>query len=130
MQPRRQQQRHIVTRRVLWWVLAIWSAGLLVGSLGPFHRASLHLGSFHRLLHGLGFGVLLLLTRIAFPRRAFFVWQVLACVCLGVFIELLQTFVFGNNFEWEDIRDDAFGIMVFTALYSLARIVRRQPLQR
>ena len=118
-----------MTRSARWGCLAIWSVALLVGSVGPLRLEFIHHGIPHHLVHGLSFGTLVLLTRIVFPRRSVFVWQVLACLFFGVLIELLQVFVYGSGFEWEDLRDDSFGIAIFTALYTLGRAFRRGWLQ-
>ena len=50
--------------------------------------------------------------------------QTAGLLALGVTIECLQGFIYAADLEWEDIRDNGYGIVVFS-LFGQLRIVRQ-----
>jgi hypothetical protein len=76
-----------------------------------------HFSPLHPIAHFLGFGALALLATVGFgsPGR-FSYWPAIATVLLGFSIEFLQHAQSRMPIEWNDVRDDAAGILVFTAL--------------
>jgi hypothetical protein len=62
----------------------------------------------HRILHFLSFGLLALLLMLAGDMNSRLL-VIFAVAALGLGIEFAQHCIFGNNFEWWDVRDDSLG---------------------
>ena len=95
-----------------------WILLLIVGSLQPARPGPVV--GFHREIHWLVFAgaafLLLLLSR----TRRHELCSVSGTFLLGLSLEYVQHFVYRNNMEWPDVRDDALAILVALALYRLA----------
>lgn len=97
---------------------------LIVGSLWAdakfvlrTHRSDSELR--HRALHFVVFAAtalwFLFLTKAG--RRQWF--ALAGLICLGAGLELIQSFTYGNIFEWWDLRDDLYGVVLGFVLFQL-----------
>jgi len=116
--------RHSLFRLV--WVL--WLASVVAGSLLPLNAKHLTrtIGPRHRIVHIVAFaGIALGLSsqRLLSPRTLLASASV---VGLGALLELLQHYLYGNAYEWPDVRDDCLGVMVGMLLPLLRRAVAQQ----
>jgi hypothetical protein len=107
------------SRRVAYQTATIiWALALLAGSLQPRRPANFHYTPSHQAAHFLGFGLLALLAAGSFEKPgAIAVWPVMLPLFLGVAIEFLQHWKNRMPVEWDDVREDAMGILVFAALW-------------
>jgi hypothetical protein len=110
------------TNRRLQYASVIWLLLLVIGSLWGDAKFALHThrgenGLRHRILHVLGFGFtalwLLFLSRSG--RQQILV--LLGVFCLGLSLEVIQSLTYRNAFEWWDVRDDLYGIIVGFVLF-------------
>jgi hypothetical protein len=113
-------------------ILPLWIGLLVYGSFMPakWKRAlgtqamQRERGWPHRVWHLGSFGSTALLASASDPRsRRRRLWPVLL-IGLGAGIEITQHLNYRIHFEWEDIRDDAVGILV-CGLVGESRQVRR-----
>ena len=116
--------RHSLFRLV--WVL--WLASVVAGSLLPLNAKHLTrtIGPRHRIVHIVAFaGIALGLSsqRLLSPRTLLASASV---VGLGALLELLQHYLYGNAYEWPDVRDDCLGVMVGMLLPLLRRAFAHQ----
>jgi hypothetical protein len=79
----------------------------------------------HRILHFLSFGLLALLLVLPAPDVNSRLLVTLAVAALGLGIECAQHCIFGNNFEWWDVRDDSLGAIGAFFITSLPALRRR-----
>jgi hypothetical protein len=70
----------------------------------------------HRLLHFAAFGFLAWLAMSAFPGHRFLTWVMLSCILFGGLLEFLEASEAHMPIEWNDIYDDAIGIVMTAAL--------------
>jgi hypothetical protein len=89
-----------------------WKIALGTTTLETVHAQTGSVTLEHRLWHYVAFGVSIWLLLLPETKR----WRefyIVACVMvLGLAIELLQHLIFGNRFEWWDMRDDWVGIII------------------
>lgn len=113
---------HAIRRWILRIVFAIVLIVLLYAGLRD--RAIPEFFNEEDKLHHLaGFAALALSTRMAFPRGSV-LWQVLAVVALGVFIELAQEWLPDRTSSVWDILANLVGIAVGLALSRLPALRR------
>jgi hypothetical protein len=119
------------------FVLPFWVLALVVGSFLPAERKQA-LGTQsitprpyaephwpHRVWHIVSFGSTALLACLAEtsrPRRRL-LWALLV-IALGASIETAQWLGNDYSFEWWDVRDDAYGVLICAVLAEL-RPIRR-----
>jgi hypothetical protein len=111
-----------MTRVALYRTAAIvWGMALLVGSLQPHRPGHMHAGVVHHIVHVSCFGALAVLVALGFsnPRRPAR-WPASVAFLFGFGIEFLQHWKNRMPIEWYDVRDDAAGILVFSALLYIA----------
>ena len=98
------------------WLLGLWAAFLTVASLQPRRIQQLGQGhAMHGTMHVLVFGMLGALAILTLSRR----YRALGIVCsvsLGVLIEVMQAHLYPDAIEWNDVRDDTLGIVLFSCL--------------
>jgi hypothetical protein len=98
----------------------IWAVILLIGSLQPERPGHIHFGILHRIIHFVGFGALAFLATGGFGRPSrISLFPAMASFLFGLGIEFLQHLQYGAPIEWNDVRDNAFGILVFTLSFHL-----------
>lgn len=117
--------------------LPFWILALIIGSFLPAeHKQALGTQSLtprpygephwpHRVWHVVSFGSTVLLASLAEttrPRRRL-LWAFLI-ILLGTGIETVQWLRNDYSLEWWDVRDDAYGVLIFAILAEL-RSVRR-----
>jgi hypothetical protein len=90
-------------------LLLFYGACLTLASLQMERFGWRHEGLSHRLLHFGCFACLAALARLAFNPRHTLACAVLASIAWGAAIEFAQHLVYHNPYEWEDLRDDAWG---------------------
>jgi hypothetical protein len=96
----------------------IWATALLILSLQPMRPGNIHFGLLHRLAHFLCFGALAFLGTRGFLRPGrISLWPASECFIFGLAIEFLQHCQNRMSIEWNDVRDDALGILAFTVLF-------------
>ena len=108
------------------WPLGLWTVVLVVGSLQPHRVTAFSQGHhMHGAVHVLLFGVLGSLAMLSTARRHR-VAAIVACIGLGLAIEITQSFFDRDGIEWYDVRDDAMGVVLFAALtlWTFARRLR------
>ena len=119
------------------WVILLIAGSFLPGgakrSLGTRAPAS-HAGtSRHFIYHVASFGGAALLASLAHSRRYRRFSYCAALAGLGLGIELGQAAGFGSPVEWEDVRDDACGIILFLSLGEIGLVrqalVREHPVE-
>jgi hypothetical protein len=69
----------------------------------------------HRLLHLVAFGCLAWLAMAAFPGHRSLILVIPSCILFGGMLELLQTSGSHMPMEWNDVYDDAIGIVMTAA---------------
>lgn len=125
--------RGVVSRRLLLRVIPLWlfcvatgsflpgKTKLAIGTTTPARAASRveTVGIIHRCLHVAAFGATAMLLIFAAPNRRREVTGALCALAFGTLIETIQPLVFGNVFEWWDVRDDAFGVLAALAVARL-----------
>jgi hypothetical protein len=96
----------------------VWATALLIVSLQPIRPGSIDFGMVHRLAHFLCFGALAFLATRGFgaPDRISLL-PASESFIFGFAIEFLQHCLNRMSIEWYDVRDDAVGILAFTALF-------------
>jgi hypothetical protein len=98
----------------------IWAAILLIGSLQPERPGHIHFGIPHHIIHLVGFGALAFLATGGFGRPGrTSLFPAAASFLFGLGIELLQHLQNRAPMEWNDVRDDAVGILAFTLTFHL-----------
>lgn len=96
----------------------VWGAALLVGSLQPNRPAGIHFGFLHHAAHIICYGALAFLAAAGYGRaRAIPLWPTTCCLLFGLLIEFAEHLQSGMPVEWYDVRGDAIGILLFTALF-------------
>jgi hypothetical protein len=104
-----------------------WAGALLFGSLQPIRPGNIHFGLLHHIAHFLGFGMLAFLAVVGFGNPGWTVLRPAAGAFLfGFAIEFLQHWQNRMPVEWYDVRDDAVGILVFTALCHTLSVTARE----
>jgi hypothetical protein len=102
-------------------IALIWAAALLIGSLQPMRPAHFHFSMAHHVAHFVAFGALAFLSIVGFDNRCrIALGPATAALLLGFMIEFLQHLQNRMPIEWYDVRDDAFGVIVFAALCHMA----------
>jgi VanZ family protein len=104
-------------------VALVWLLCLTVVSLQPYRpTVEKRINVLHILAHIVAFStpaLLLCLTRKN-PRQE---WIMAASVmAVGLFLETAQCFMYGIEFEWWDVRDDAIGIAIALLLVRYTKI--------
>jgi hypothetical protein len=95
----------------------IWAAILLIVSLQPRRPANFHSSIAHHVAHLLAFGALAFLATVGFgDARRIALWPATAAFLFGFAIEFVQHVHNRKSIEWHDVRDNAIGILAFTAL--------------
>jgi hypothetical protein len=110
------------TNRRLQYASVAWLLVLVVGSLWGDAKFALHTyrgenGLRHRVLHILCFGSTALWFLFLSTSRRQQLLVVLGIFCLGVILEVVQCLTYRNAFEWWDVRDDCYGIILAFVLY-------------
>jgi hypothetical protein len=108
----------MIDRKARLLALSIWIGLITIVSLSPL-RVKNFLGStgpWHRQIHVSAFLVTGLLV-IGDRRRNFtrFTWLVL----YGATLELLESALYGNGFEWRDLFADSMGIFLACVLAAI-----------
>jgi hypothetical protein len=75
----------------------------------------------HRAVHFLSFGFPGLLLAFISPRVSNRVLFCLAIISFGISIEFAQSVIFTSAFEWWDVRDDLYGMMMVSVVGLLIR---------
>jgi hypothetical protein len=110
------------------WIPGLWALFLTVGSMQPSRVRPLSQGhDLHSVFHVLVFGTLgslAMLTNSRWSKALRFV----CCLALGLLIEVAQARVYPDAIEWQDVRDDTIGVVLFSAitLGILSRFSRRK----
>lgn len=117
MKPMNRARRYLALR----WLLAAIVVVLLCAGLRP-HPVPETFHEEDKLYHLLGFAVLAVSTRLAFPRRAWW-WLALAMLTLGLGIELAQNLEPARQGSLWDFLFDAVGV-------SLGLLLARLPVLR
>jgi hypothetical protein len=99
-----------------------WLLLLVLGSLWADAKFTLHTyrgenGVRHRVLHVLAFGSTALWFLFLSRNGRQQLLVLLAVLCLGAALELIQSLTYRNVFEWWDVRDDFYGIVVAFMLF-------------
>jgi hypothetical protein len=100
-------------------ILAVpWTLILIAGSLMG-DSAKGHIGThiFHRPFHFVSFGATAALYMLLATTAAGELKAALAATGLGLSLEALQHWIYGNAMEWWDVRDDAIGIGVALLIF-------------
>ncbi len=108
--------RKWLSSRNFFWAIAAWVACLLVGSLQPVRLGAARGGTMmHLILHLLAFGIPAFLLQLHYSRQAW-VWvaafTLLPTLSLAFVIELTQTLIYRNSFEWADVFADLLGTFI------------------
>jgi hypothetical protein len=104
---------------------------VILSSLMPWHlkRTLGIVGGFHRPAHVALFGCMAyLIAAQLHPSRRNWAW--ISTVALGIAIEVVQSSWFQSAFEWRDVRDDIFGVLIAFALYALSDRYHNAVLRR
>jgi hypothetical protein len=117
--------------KILKGILWAFAAILAVASLQPARPATHH-WLLHRAVHLACFGLLALIGQSAVRDRKWLPLVFTGCVGFGAALELLQSLIYTNLFEWNDLRDDAIGAAggLLCALLigrAVVAVVARQP---
>jgi len=124
------------TRKFLKTLLPLWITVLTVGSFLPasFKQAigtksatpsvttSSTLSWSHRAWHVGSFGLTTLLVSLVARSTQQRLLLVTAVFGLGLSIEILQSIVFAEQFEWWDVRDDGYGIVIMLVISQLHQV--------
>ena len=70
----------------------------------------------HRPLHFAAFGFLAWLAMSAFPGHRALIWVILSCIVFGGVLEFLEASESHMPVEWNDVYDDAIGIVMTAVL--------------
>jgi VanZ family protein len=98
----------------------MWAAALFIVSLQPKRPSNFHFSLTHHIAHLFGFGALAFLATVGFSRTGrMSVWPAAASFLLGLAIEFLQHLQNQKPVEWQDVRDDAIGVLVVAAISHL-----------
>ena len=107
------------------WLLGFWAFFLTAASLQPHRIRGFKQGHpMHAVVHALAFGVLGSLAILTCSRRH----RSLAIVCsaaLGFLIEVVQARLYPDAIEWNDVRSDTLGVLVFSLLTLLVLAIFR-----
>jgi hypothetical protein len=115
----------LMTARALRIFTWVWIVCVIVGSLLPGSakntigttdevrmKAQYEVGGVaHRVWHFGVFGCTALLLLVQAKKLRGWVFAALGTFGLGLSLEILQWWIFGNAFEWWDVRDDAIGVL-------------------
>lgn len=98
------------------WVPGLWALLLTAGSLQPTRVRPMSQGhGLHAVFHVFVFGTLgalAMLTRSRWSRTLRFT----CCLALGFLIEVAQSYAYPEAIEWQDVRDDTIGVLLFSAI--------------
>jgi hypothetical protein len=132
--------KHLLSPRGLRIFTWVWIFCVIAGSLLPWSLKN-RLGTTipdrlngqvavsgwaHRVWHVsvFGFTALLLLIQSSSERQK--LHSLMAAFGLGLILEFLEFFFYGNVFEWWDVRDDAYGVM---AAFGLVWLIARRRIR-
>jgi len=106
-----------VSTRIYKYLLVVYAAILTFGSLQPVRPMGVHSNILlHRLLHLAAFGFLAWLATSAFPGHRALIWAALGCIVFGGVLEFLEASESHMPIEWNDVYDDAIGIVMTAVL--------------
>ncbi len=106
----------MLSRKRLRLIAIVWMICLTVVSLQPYRPRGESHSEAHRILHVIAFGVPALML-LALARGLKQQWAAaLTIVCLALAIETAQHLIYGNTFEWWDVRDDVIGLLIAVLL--------------
>jgi hypothetical protein len=121
----------LFNRRFLERLLPFCIAMLIVGSFLPT-EAKQAIGTqvliagqlsqdwHHRAYHVVSFGFTALLISLVNRQWKHCILFCAALMCLAMCIELAQSLIFVSDFEWWDLRDDAYGVLLWAPLGQLS----------
>lgn len=114
-------EKALLTRKRLRLIAIVWLVVLTAVSLQPYRPPGESQTSGHRIAHAIAFGVpALMLLRLARSLRQ--QWAAsLIVLCLALAIETAQHLIYGNAFEWWDVRDDTIGLLIAILLHRWTR---------
>lgn len=107
------------------WQIIFWlnAALLLYLTLAPAQQQAFSYPNIDKLFHFIGFGSFAFFFALAFPKLRY--WQaILISICLGISVEIVQSFIPYRSFSFADMLADLAGII--TAVVFIA-LVKPQP---
>jgi VanZ family protein len=96
------------------WIPGLWAFLLTVGSMQPARVRPLSQGhDLHAVFHVFAFGTLGALAMLASSRWSRTL-RIVCCLALGLLIEVVQAYAYPEAIEWQDVRDDTIGVVLFS----------------
>lgn len=112
----------MLRRAALTGLAILWIACLIFVTVYRFAPQTPHGSIAHRSEHVVAFGILGLMLLPLARSNALKWWIALAMLVFAGALELGQHKIFGQTFEWWDVRDDGIGILAALLLLRLTRI--------
>ena len=111
-------EKHTPKWRIVFWLNGIL---LLFLTLTPSSLGQIHYPHIDKLFHFIGFGAFAFFFILAFPNMKVF-WVVVLSSCLGILVEIAQSFLPHRAFGYADMLADFLGIITAILVLSMLKM--------